>query len=263
MNKQDIFAETYSGVHQLVQRLIGPDGCPWDKEQTPATLKHLFLEECYEFVEAIDEDDTDKMIEELGDVFFHLAFQIQIAAKAKRFTHEDVFANLLGKLVRRHPHVFGDAQMDDPSEAVPKWDAIKRKELEGSDRSILDGVPKAMPALSYAQAVQGRAARMGFDWDDFQGVVDKIAEEVRELGEAESPEAKEREMGDLLFSMANAARWMGAESENALRGTNTRFYKRFTTMERLSRERGLRFEDLPLDQKESLWEEAKALEESV
>jgi tetrapyrrole methylase family protein/MazG family protein len=153
--------------------------------------------------------------------------------------------------------------MDDPSEAVPKWDAIKRKELEGSNRSILDGVPKAMPALSYAQAVQGRAARMGFDWDDFQGVVDKIAEEVRELGEAESPEAKEREMGDLLFSMANAARWMGAESENALRGTNTRFYKRFTTMERLSRERGLRFEDLPLDQKEALWEEAKALEESV
>ena len=261
MNKQDIFAETYGGVRQLVERLRGPDGCPWDKEQTPATLKHLFLEECYELVEAIEEDDTDKLIEELGDVFFHLAFQIQIAAESKRFTQEEVFSNLLGKLVRRHPHVFGDTQMDDPSEAVPRWDAIKRNELEGSDRSILDGVPKAMPALSYAQAVQGRAARMGFDWDDFQGVVDKIAEEVRELGEADSPEAKESEMGDLLFSMVNAARWMGAESENALRQTNTRFYKRFTTMERLSRERGVTFEDLPLDQKEALWEEAKKLEE--
>ena len=260
MNKQDIFDETYGGVRQLVERLLGPDGCPWDKEQTPATLKHLFLEECYELVEAIDEDDTDKMIEELGDVFFHLAFQIQIAADAKRFTQEDVFANMLGKLVRRHPHVFGDTQIE-ADEAVTRWDAIKRKELEGSDRSILDGVPKAMPALSYAQAVQGRAARMGFDWDDSQGVVDKIAEEVRELGEADSPEAKEREMGDLLFSMVNAARWMGAESENALRGTNTRFYKRFTTMERLSRERGISFEDLPLDQKEALWEEAKAIEE--
>jgi tetrapyrrole methylase family protein/MazG family protein len=263
MNKQDIFDENYDGVGQLVQRLLGPDGCPWDKEQTPETLKHLFLEECYELVEAIDEDDTDKLIEELGDVFFHLAFQIQIAAKSKRFTAQDVFSNLLGKLVRRHPHVFGDTKMDDPTDAVPQWDAIKRKELEGSDRSILDGVPKAMPALSYAQAVQGRAARMGFDWEDFQGVVDKVAEEVRELGEAESSEAKEREMGDLLFSMVNAARWMGAESENALRGTNTRFYKRFTTMERLSRERGLTFEDIPLDEKEALWEEAKALEESA
>lgn len=260
MNHQEIFPETYEGVRQLVARLRGPDGCPWDAEQTPASLKHLLLEECYELIEAIEEDDTDKLVEELGDVFFHLAFQVQIAAEGGRFTHKDVFANALGKLVRRHPHVFADAQMDDPAEAVPRWDAIKRQELEGSDRSILDGVPRAMPALSYAQAVQGRAARMGFDWEDFQGVVDKIAEEVRELAEADGPESREREMGDLLFSMVNAARWMGAESETALRRTNARFYNRFTTMERLCRERGLSFEDLPLDDKERLWEEAKALE---
>ncbi len=238
----------------------GPDGCPWDREQTPDSLKHLLMEECYELLEAIEEGDPDKMVEELGDVFLHLALQIQIGTEAGRFTNEQVFGAMLEKYVRRHPHVFGDVKMEDASEAVPRWDALKREEMEGSTRSMLDGLPKAMPALSYAQAVQDRAARMGFDWEDYRSVVEKVAEELLELDDAASPEDKESELGDVLFSVVNASRWLGAEAETALRHTNRRFYGRFTTMERLCRQRGLSFQELPLDRKEELWEEAKALE---
>lgn len=254
------FPESYDGVRLLVERLRGPDGCPWDREQTSDSLKHLLMEECYELLEAIEEEDAGKMVEELGDVLFHIALQIQIATESSRFTQEDVFGSLLEKLVRRHPHVFGDARVDDPAEAVTRWDALKRQELEGSDRSILDGVPRAMPALSYAQAVRDRAARMGFDWESYSGVLEKVAEELSELDLAESAEDKEREVGDVLFTVVNAAAWLDVEAETALRHANTRFYGRFTTMERLSRERGLSFEELPLDRKEELWQEAKALE---
>jgi len=260
MTNDKIFPESYEGVRLLVERLRGPDGCPWDREQTPDSLKHLLMEECYELLEAIEEDDAGKLVEELGDVLFHVALQIQIATESSRFTQEDVFGSLLDKLVRRHPHVFGDARMDDPSEAVPRWDALKRQELAGSDRSILDGVPRAMPALSYAQAVRDRAARMGFDWESYSGVLDKVVEELRELHQAESADEKERELGDVLFTVVNAAAWLDVEAETALRHTNTRFYRRFTTMERLSRERGLSFEELPPERKEELWQEAKDIE---
>jgi tetrapyrrole methylase family protein/MazG family protein len=260
MPESTSFPATYEGVRLLVERLRGPDGCPWDREQTPESLKHLLLEECYELIEAIEDDDSDKIVEELGDVFLHLALQIQIGTEAGRLTGEQVFGGMVDKYVRRHPHVFGDAKMEDVSEAVPRWDALKRQELEGSTKSILDGLPKGMPALSYARAVQDRAARMGFDWEDYQGVIDKVAEELRELDDAESPEERESEMGDVLFSVVNASRWLGAEAETALRLSNRRFYTRFTTMERLCRERGQSFKDLPLDSKELLWEEAKAIE---
>ena len=262
MTNPENFPETYDGIRLLVERLRGPDGCPWDREQTPDSLKHLLMEECYELLEAIEEDDADKLVEELGDVLFHVALQIQIAAESSRFTQEDVFGSLLNKLIRRHPHVFGGAKMDDPSEAVDRWDALKRQELAGSDRSILDGVPTAMPALSYAQAVRGRAARMGFEWESYSGVLDKIVEELRELYQAKSAEEREHELGDVLFSVVNAAAWLDVEAETALRHANTRFYGRFITMERLSRERGLSFEELPLEGKEELWQEAKALEEA-
>ena len=150
--------------------------------------------------------------------------------------------------------------MEDAEDAVPRWDQIKRQEMAGTGRSILDGVPKAMPAMGYAQAVQGRAARMGFDWDDYAGVLDKVVEELRELEEAESDDAREMELGDLLFSLVNASRWLGIEAETALRRANRRFYSRFTTMERLARSRNLDFESLSLDAKERLWQEAKQSE---
>ena len=257
MSQDHDFPSSFDGLRQLTDRLRGPDGCPWDREQTPETLKHLFLEECYELIEAIEEGDAGKMAEELGDVLFHAASQIQLAEESGAFTAQDVFGGVVEKLVRRHPHVFGDVVLGDASEALPRWDQIKRQEMAGSQRSILDGAPKVMPALAYAQAVQGRAARMGFDWDDYTGVIDKVVEELKEIETAESDSARESELGDLLFSLVNAARWLGIEAETALRQANRKFYSRFTAMERLASERGLDFESLPLDAKEDLWQEVK------
>ena len=251
------FPSSFEGIQQLVARLRAPGGCPWDLEQTADSLKHLFLEECYELIEAIEEGDVNKMAEELGDVLFHGASQIQIAEERGDFTGADVFGQIIEKLVRRHPHVFADAVLEDAEQAVPRWDQLKRQEMEGTDRSILDGVPKAMPAMGYAQAVQGRAARMGFDWDDYRGVLEKLAEELRELEAAESEDAREAELGDVLFSMVNACRWLGIEAETALRRTNRTFYSRFTAMERMARDRESDFESLSLEAKEDLWQEAK------
>lgn len=258
----DNFPSSFEGIQQLVAMLRSPGGCPWDREQSADSLKHLFLEECYELVEAIEEGDVEKIAEELGDVLFHGASQIQIAEEQGDFSGSDVFRQVIEKLVRRHPHVFGDVVMEDAEEAVPRWDQIKREEMAGTDRSILDGVPKAMPSMGYAQAVQGRAARMGFDWDDYVGVLDKVSEELRELEEVETDDARESELGDLLFSVVNASRWLGIEAETALRKSNRRFYSRFTTMERMARERGLDFESLTLEAKEDLWQEAKRAEAS-
>ena len=257
------FPPTFDGLRQVVSILLGPEGCPWDREQTFDTLKHLFLEECYELIEAIEEGDDAKIMEEMGDVLFHIAFQAKIAEADGRFGASEVCGGVIDKLVRRHPHVFADAKLADAADAVPRWDALKRAEMKDSDRSILDGVPKVMPALAYAQAVQGRAARMGFDWDDAEGVLQKAAEELRELEAAESDSEREAELGDLIFSIVNAARWMGAEAETALRGANRKFYSRFTGMERMARERGLDFESLPMSGKEALWREAKRAESSA
>ena len=257
------FPSSFEGIQKLVATLRSPEGCPWDREQSADSLKHLFLEECYELVEAIEEGDVEKIAEELGDVLFHGASQIQIAEEQGDFSGSDVFRQVIEKLVRRHPHVFGDVVMEDAEEAVPRWDEIKRQEMAGTDRSILDGVPRAMPAMGYAQAVQGRAARMGFDWDDYAGVLEKVAEELRELDEVETDDDRESELGDLLFSVVNASRWMGIEAETALRKSNRRFYSRFTTMESLARDRGLDFESLSLDAKEDLWQEAKRAEDSA
>ena len=255
------FPPTFDGLYQLAAHLRSPDGCPWDREQTPDTLKHLFLEECYELVEAIESGDAGQMAEELGDVLFHAALQIALAQEGGAFSGEDVFGGVIAKLVRRHPHVFGDAKVDSAEQAIPRWDEIKRAEMAGTDRSILDGVPKAMPALAYAQAVQGRAARMGFDWDEYAGVAERVAEELREMDAASDPAERESEFGDALFSMVNASRWLGIEAETALRGSNRKFYARFKRMEQLAKERGLDFESLPMPEKDALWEEVKALEQ--
>ena len=258
MSHTDTFATSFEGLQDLAARLRGPNGCPWDREQTPNSLKHLFLEECYELVEAIEEGDDAKVVEELGDVLFHVVSMVQIAEESGAFSGEDVFAAAISKLVRRHPHVFGDAVVEDSRQLGVRWDQIKREEMKGTDRSILDGVPKAMPSLAYAQAVQGRAARMGFDWDDYDGVVAKVVEELKELETAESDGERELELGDLLFSLVNASRWLGIEAETALRQSNSKFYSRFVKMEKLSRERGQDFEALNLEAKEALWQEAKA-----
>ena len=260
MGLDEQYPGTYQGLIQLIERLRGPGGCPWDREQTPESLKRLFLEECYELIEAIEQDDTQKLIEELGDVMFHVAFQIQIGKEADQFTHEQVLESLVAKLIRRHPHIFGDVRVADAREVEANWDVIKREEKTAGDASILDGVPRQMPALSYAHAIQERAARAGFDWEEFGGVLEKVAEELGELGQVRSAAERETELGDLLFSIVNATRWLGVDSEETLRHANARFYRRFATMEKLSRQRGLSFPDLSLDEKEALWQEAKRLE---
>lgn len=260
MTSQNDYAPTFEGVLQVMKRLRGPDGCPWDREQTHESMKPQILEECYELIDAIERDDAGEMIEEIGDVFYHTLFQIDMGEEVGRFGERDVFGTLIAKLVRRHPHVFEGVEVSGADEVINNWQAIKQKEREGTDKSILDGVPKQMPALAYAIAVQGRASRVGFDWDDIGGVLDKVTEELGEIKDAQSEEERESELGDLLFSIANAARWMGIDPEAALRHANARFYGRFGSMERLSKERQLSFADLSVDEKESLWEEAKAIE---
>ncbi len=256
----DAFPPTFDGLQALVAGLRGPDGCPWDREQTAASMRSYVLEETYELLEAIEGGDSGPLVEELGDVMFHLAFHVQIAREDGRFDEADVFESVIGKLVRRHPHVFGDRKVSGAREALDSWQDLKRAERpEDDDRSILDGVPRSLPALAQAQVIQQRAAGVGFDWDDSGGALDKVAEEVAEVAHAVCEEERERELGDLLFSIVNAARWMGIDAEAALRGADARFRERFAGMERMSRERGLDLKSLDIDGKEALWQEAKRL----
>ena len=251
------YTPDFDGASAILRRLRGPDGCPWDRQQTREDLKAQFLEECYELVEAINNGDVAGVVEELGDVVLHVVFQLEIGREREEFTPEDVFGGIVDKLLRRHPHVFGDANASDADEVMANWQAIKRSERREAGESILDGVPKSMPALAQAQAVQQRAAHAGFDWDDTSGVLDKLAEEVGELAESESAAEREAEFGDVLFAAVNAARWMDLDAEEALRKANARFYRRFALMEEMCRDRELSFEALSLDDKERLWQEAK------
>ncbi len=250
----------FNRLVDLLAALRGPHGCPWDKEQTHDSLKRYLLEESHEVFEAIDHN-PEKLPEELGDVLLQALFHAQIAAEEGRFTIDDVLESLRDKLVRRHPHVFGERKVKDAREVEANWEELKRGERSGQPgASLLGSVPQAMPALAHNQLVQERAARSGFDWERIDGVLDKVAEEVREIREARSQEERTRELGDLLFSMVNAARWMGIQSEDALRQAAARFRSRFLEMERLANERGLAFTGLSLEEKDSLWNEAKARE---
>ncbi len=251
------FPDSFEGVMKLTAFMRGPDGCPWDREQDRDSLKAGLLEECYELIEAIESGDAPAQVEELGDVTINLAFLMDIAADTGEFGPASVFGGLIDKIVRRHPHVFGDAEAYTPDEVKRQWEAVKQSERSGDGASSLDGVPRTMPALSYAQSVQERAARQGFDWTSVDGVLDKVAEEVAELESAETDAEREAELGDVLFSIVNAARWMGIDAEAALRGANARFRARFGGMERAAGERGVSLSDLTMDEKEALWDASK------
>ena len=257
MNQDTTYPATFEGLLDLVARLRAPDGCPWDREQTSESLKGGFLEECYEVLEAIDQGEPHRLLEELGDVLLHVALQVQMAREAGLFSQEDVFETQTSKLIRRHPHVFGDASAEDAEEVEAQWEDIKNRERSGDSRSLLDGVPRSMPALAYAQTIQKRAARVGFDWQDTDGVLEKVREELDELAGAEDPSGREAELGDVLFSLVNVGRWLGVDAEGALRRADAHFYRRFGHMEELSRERGVSFADLSPQEKEDLWQEAK------
>lgn len=251
--------ETLVGI---IARLRAPDGCPWDRKQTHASLRGSLLAECYEVLEALDSGDSGKLCDELGDLLLQIVFHSQIAAEAGDFDIEEVVRGINTKLVHRHPHVFGSLEVKDAREVAFNWEELKREEREAGT-SILDSVPREMPALGYSQEIQRRVAQVGFDWEDVQGVIDKLAEEVSEFRQARTGERKAQEFGDLLFTLANIARRLGIDLEAALREANQRFYRRFARMEEVCHQRGVTLGELPFDEQNALWEEAKRAEEET
>jgi tetrapyrrole methylase family protein/MazG family protein len=245
---------------ETVARLRAPDGCPWDREQTHQTLRSNLLEESYEVLAALDAEDDDKLCEELGDLLMQIAIHVQIATEGGVFQFADVIGRIDAKLKRRHPHVFGDVQVSDTADVLHNWEAIKagEREAEGNAQgSRLEGVPAVLPALARAQALGDRAARGGFDWPDVDGVLDKLGEEVGELRAVEDSEARSRELGDLLFSLVNLARWLDVDAESALRSTCNRFTRRYAEMEQRARAQGKELSALSLAEQDRLWEEVK------
>jgi len=247
---------------ETVAVLRSPGGCPWDQEQTPRSMREGFLEEAYEVLDALDADDPVNLGEELGDLLYHIVMQTQMAAEAGQFTLTDVIAGIEAKLKRRHPHVWGDWQVSSSADVLRNWELLKQREKEGRAAekapSQLDGIPRALPALAQSQKIQTRAAQTGFDWPDISGVFDKLAEEVGEVREATTPDERQLELGDVLFVVVNLARWLGVDTESALREANARFTRRFRQMEQLAAERGLTWPALSFAEMDALWNEAKA-----
>jgi MazG family protein len=244
-------------LRAIVAALRAPGGCPWDREQTHASLRGGLLEEACEVVAAIDAGDDVNLREELGDLLLHVVFHADIARTESRFDLDAVARELCEKLIRRHPHVFGDDQCTDSGEVLRKWDEIKRAEKAAAPESVLDGVPPTFSALMRAEKVQKKAAKVGFDWPDAAPVFDKVREELAEV-ETASPEKREEELGDVLFSVVNLARKLGLDSENALSAATRKFERRFRATEQLARERAVAMEKASLAELDALWDEVKA-----
>ncbi len=246
---------------EIIAQLRGPEGCPWDREQTHDSLLPCILEEAYEYFEAVQQGNADKMQEELGDLLLQIGLQAQIAKDRDQFDIEDVAREINEKLIRRHPHVFADTAVSSSSEVSVQWDEIKKKEKGHKDRvSVLDGIPRALPALFRAEKFQRRAAKVGFDWSEMAPVFDKVEEEFGEFRRAiernESEEAQE-ELGDILFSLVNVARHRGIHAEDALRQTIEKFSRRFRYIEEQYRLSGEDISKATLEELDSYWEESK------
>lgn len=253
-------AEQLDRLVGIMDRLLAPGGCPWDQEQTHESLKKYLLEEAYEVLDAIDSGDPEKLKEELGDLLLQPIFHAQMEARDGNWDIEDVARAISDKLVRRHPHVFGDTEVADAEEVLKNWDQIKQREKGGEPDSILAGVPRGMAALLRAHEISKRAARVGFEWPDVDAVFDKLREEETELREALASgdmAAIESEVGDLLFTAVNIARWSGIEPEEALRKMLNRFTDRFQAMEAAAA-KPLR--ELDPGEWDDLWEQAKVRE---
>ena len=257
--KKDKAAKQFIKLLDIVERLRGPDGCPWDKEQSHESLLPYFLEEAYEVIESIDEKNWDNLKEELGDVMLHLALQCQISKEEGRFSIVDSLENVNNKLIHRHPHVFGDKKADVPFEAKKNWEDIKHKEKKRESR--LDGVPPALPALTRANRLQQKASYAGFDWDDINKVWGKLYEEIDELKEAHDCNDQtnmEEEIGDVLFSVVNLARHMKLDSEDMLRKANSKFVNRFKAIEKELITRGKEVSTATLDEMDEIWNKIKS-----
>lgn len=248
-----------------MKRLRGEGGCPWDQAQTLESLKPFLIEECYEVIEAIEEGDPQKIQEELGDLLYQIIFLAQIGQEEGTFDMGKILTSISEKMVRRHPHVFSDGTATQVSEVLAKWEEIKQQEQEREkDRgfsSILNGIPKGLPAVTLAHRVQDRAARVGFDWPGLEGVLEKLDEEISELKETLKENDRQRcesEFGDILFTVVNMSRFLGFDPEGTLRKATMRFSKRFRMMEKMIFERGQSLKELDLEEMDRFWELAKA-----
>lgn len=252
------FGDAFERLVGVMTRLRAPDGCPWDREQDLASIKPYLVEETYEVIEALEEGTVDDHKEELGDLLLQVVFQSELRREAKEFDVADVAHGICDKLVRRHPHVFEDATADGKAAAFEHWE--QRKAQEKQNRSVIDGVPRSLPALLRAQRVTEKASRVGFDWNDISGPLDKLDEELGELREAmahEDRDAVGRELGDVLFTLVNLARFLDVSSEDALNGTINEFSRRFKKVEASVRDAGERMEDVGLEELERRWQVAK------
>jgi tetrapyrrole methylase family protein / MazG family protein len=251
---------SFESFVEIVAHLRAPTGCPWDREQTHESLRKHLLEESYEAITAIDSGDFADMREEFGDLLLQVVLQSQIAHEEGQFNVNHVVQGIHSKIVRRHPHVFGDLKLDGVNGVLANWEKLKETERENSgqkEKGLLDGVPVALPALSQAQEYQDRAARVGFDWPQMDGVLDKIKEEIDEIKDAETDFELASEIGDLFFVLVNFARWKKVDAESALHGTNRKFKERFAYMEQGAKKQQRSVSELTLDEMESLWQEAK------
>ncbi|MDQ2805928.1 MAG: nucleoside triphosphate pyrophosphohydrolase, partial [Chloroflexota bacterium] len=260
----------------LMGRLRGPGGCPWDRKQTHESLRRYLQEEAAEALDAIDARDPAALADELGDVLLQVIFHAQVGVSAEEFTLGDIVAAIVSKLVRRHPHIFGNVEVADAEGVTRNWETIKAAERQAKAEATvpdpaadlevtadLRRVPQALPALEQALRIAERAVRAGFEWDDQAGVFAKLQEEFDELQEATKPDHRAEEFGDLLFTLVNVARWWGLNPEAVLRAANRKFIHRFARMERLAHAAGHRLADLPVAQQEPYWQAAKQAERAA
>lgn len=249
----------------IMRRLRGPDGCPWDREQTLDSLKSNLIEETYEVIDAMESGDRSELKEELGDLLLQVVFQAQICEEEGAFNFDDVAGAIADKLVRRHPHVFGDVQADTPDQVIRNWEKIKKTEKGGeTPRSLVEGIPRHLPALSKAYLVQKRVAKVGFEWDEIGDVVAKLEEELAEVKEAmqqQDTAAIREELGDLIFSTVNLSRYLGHESEELLNENITKFMRRFQGVETQLHTEGREIEACSLDELEAVWQTVKKEEQ--
>ena len=260
---EDTNLKDFESLLNIMKRLRGPGGCPWDREQTRDTLKWYLVEESYEVLDAIEEGSSDKLKEELGDTLFQIIFLARISEEEGRFNIFDVVNSIREKMIRRHPHVFQDESARDSEEVKKIWWKIKEEEKGKREEAIFDSIPEALPSLLRAFRITKRAAHAGFDWENPEGALCKLEEETEELKESMNSGNKERmedELGDVLFSLVNLGRFLDINPEEALRKTIAKFTTRFRVMERLAQEKDLKISDTPLEEMSKLWDEAKTKE---
>jgi len=248
---------------EIMENLLGEKGCPWDKEQDHNSLRQYLIEEAYEVIEAIDTENYDELKEELGDLLLQIVFHSELARKNKKFDIYEVIGGICDKLIERHPHIFGDVKVSGSREVLINWEMLKKSQKREKGKSILSGVPKELPGLLRAHRIQEKAARVGFDWSNFNDVLNKVEEEIKELREisdTQDIDKIEGEIGDMFFALVNVARFKGVNSEYALRKMIDKFIRRFYYIETKAEKLGKELKDMTLKEMDDIWEESKGNE---